>query len=587
MQWSVTPEMSSLRRIAAVAGLLTVAACIWQLWPGIGNAVRTLGDTDDAMRIVLVRDLLHGHGWYDQLMTRIDPPHGVYFHWSRLIDGALAALMWLAGLFLPPATAELTVRVVWPLAWIFPAVFSALVVARNLGARTAVLIAAVLMFTEFQLYRQFSPGRVDHHDVQITLAMAALAIASMREIKPRLAAVAGIVSALGLAIGLEAMLFHAVIGASYAWRLARERGEARPVGIYGLSLAGATLVLYGIQTPPWRWGLVFCDTLAINLVLAAVLAGAGLAAVAFASQKLADGARIAAVAAAGIVAAATYLMIEPACIHGPFANLGLRLHQVWLDRVEELRPWPETLQTHRSLAIYGMTMMVMASAAAAFVWWRRRRMIPEGLALAMLAVACVCAFQYGRMEDYATWIGTPVLAAGFSVLAQRWLKDKMVPTVLAAQLLSPIFVGAALAGDITFKHATTDQPEKTAQRCLDTASFRHLALLPRGLVLADIDLGPGILANTPHDIVTAPYHRMARQILAAYDALHTPPEQAEAMVRRLDATYIVHCTKLPYKPASGLVAQLDAGRNVPWLTRLTEQGELHQIWRVEPIRNRR
>jgi len=580
MGWSVVPQLSSPRRVGAVAGLVTLVACALGLWWKFADAVRTLGDTDDAMRMVLVRDLLNGRGWFDQLVTRIDPPHGVYFHWSRLIDGALAALMWLAGLFAPPAEAELAVRLVWPLLWIFPAVFAALIVARNLGARTAVLIAAVLLATDFELYRQFSPGRVDHHDVQITLAVAALAIATLRELKPRMAAVAGLVSALGLAIGLEAMLFHAVVGAFYALRLVRDRAAARPVGTYGFALAACTVLIYGVQTPPWRWGLIWCDSLGANLVVGVVLAGVGLGAVAWLSDRLPETARIALVGIVGVVAAATYLAIEPACIHGPFANLDARLHSVWLDHVEELRPWPQTFATQRTLAIYSMTAMVMVSAGAAFVWLRRRRAVSEGLALVILAVACACAFRYGRMEDYALWFGIPILAAAMSFLAERWLRDLLVPTVAAATALSPIYIGATLAGDISFHHNKAENRESTALACLDTASFAHLARLPKGVVLGDIDLGPAVLANTPHDIVTAPYHRMSPKILAAYDAMHAPPAEAEARVRRLGASYVVHCEKLLDRPASGLVAQLQAGRGAAWLTKLTAPGEMLQIWRV-------
>lgn len=48
-----------------------------------------LGDTDDATRLVMVRDMFAGHGWWDQKITRLQPPVGLYMHWSRLLDGGL------------------------------------------------------------------------------------------------------------------------------------------------------------------------------------------------------------------------------------------------------------------------------------------------------------------------------------------------------------------------------------------------------------------------------------------------------------------------------------------------------------------
>jgi hypothetical protein len=38
--------------------------------------------TDDAMRLVEVRDLLAGQAWFDLTQHRLDPPQGSLMHWS-------------------------------------------------------------------------------------------------------------------------------------------------------------------------------------------------------------------------------------------------------------------------------------------------------------------------------------------------------------------------------------------------------------------------------------------------------------------------------------------------------------------------
>ena len=48
--------------------------------------------TDDAMRLVEVRDLIAGQGWFDLTQYRLDPP-GLPMHWSRVIDAPLAAII--------------------------------------------------------------------------------------------------------------------------------------------------------------------------------------------------------------------------------------------------------------------------------------------------------------------------------------------------------------------------------------------------------------------------------------------------------------------------------------------------------------
>ncbi len=52
-----------------------------------------LGDTDDNMRIMQVRGLLHGQGWFDLRDYRMNPPYGANIHWSRLVDLPIAGLI--------------------------------------------------------------------------------------------------------------------------------------------------------------------------------------------------------------------------------------------------------------------------------------------------------------------------------------------------------------------------------------------------------------------------------------------------------------------------------------------------------------
>ncbi|MFX7747817.1 hypothetical protein ABTK03_20785, partial [Acinetobacter baumannii] len=54
-----------------------------------------LGDTDDNMRLMQVRALLHGQGWYDLRQYRLNPPQGFDIHWTRIVDLPIAALILL------------------------------------------------------------------------------------------------------------------------------------------------------------------------------------------------------------------------------------------------------------------------------------------------------------------------------------------------------------------------------------------------------------------------------------------------------------------------------------------------------------
>ena len=74
-----------------------------------------LGDTDDAVRLVTVRELLGGAPWFDTTLPRIGAPEPLVSHWSRLIDAAArradrrsVAAAWAR------SGAELATRIVWP-----------------------------------------------------------------------------------------------------------------------------------------------------------------------------------------------------------------------------------------------------------------------------------------------------------------------------------------------------------------------------------------------------------------------------------------------------------------------------------------
>jgi len=588
MPLTSTPDLGSSRRLAGVAAVVTL--CVWAMlaWSH-GDIVRTLGDTDDAMRMVRVRALLAGQGWYDQHIVRLQPPLGSTMHWSRLLDGALAAVDWLFSRLVSPGAAEWGMRFVWPLAWIAPAVICALTMARRLGGRSAVLIAAVLLLVDVQLYAQFRPGRIDHHNIQIVMTLIAASCAVAGGRRARWAALAGAASGLGLAVGIEALAFHALIGAGYALGLVFDPDKARVARAYGLALVAASVTCFVLQTPPGLWSLSVCDALGWNLILAIVIGGLGLAAVATWAGRASGPLRLAMIGGVGLAAAAAYLAMDPACLHGPMAAVDPRLRPVWLDRIQELRTWPALWRLDRDTAIVSITMVAMGVASAAFLLARRIRGPDTAvlLATALIALAGLATSQAFRLDDYAFWFGIPAVAAMLSLLVDDGLNGALVAALAAAIFLSPQVV-AALATQLV--HAATPTTEVAAKAaatrpdpCLNTQSYVQLASLPPGLVLAPIDLGPFVLAHTQSSVLSAPYHRMAWGILAAHDALNAPTIAAQARVRALRARYVVDCPgDNSDPPAASLTDDLRRGRAPAWLRVLSAPGQTLQIYSVEP-----
>lgn len=579
---SPSPDLRSDRRLAWTTAAVTVVV-IGVLSFMNHDIGRTLGDTDDAMRIAMVRHLLEGGGWYDQLVTRLQPPQGIYLHWSRLVDGALAGLIGVLGLVMPEATAEAAVRFAWPLLWIAPAVVCALAIARRTGAAAAVFVCAAMLIVNIQMFTQFQPGRIDHHDIQIVAALVAAASALARRRRVLMAAIAGAATAVGLAVGMEALVFVALVGVSFALRAAlAPQSERGPVQAYGLTLAGATALLFALQTPPWRWSVSACDALGVNLIAALAVAGLGLAAVVAWAERLPVRLRLGLVAAVGLAALAVYLAFDPSCVRGPFAAVDPRVRPFWFDHIKELEPWWRLVRTQPSVALE-LVMVCLASAAAA-TWLAVRQVRARdwnGLLAVALCLAAVAeaALAY-RAEGYVLWFGMPLIAAAISLIGERLWRNLMIPT-LAAALVSPLYLAALLSLALPQARATEKLAKATIDHCFETAAFQPLAKLPAGVVLSEIDLGPFVLADTPHAALSAPYHRMTWGILAAHDALAAGPGEDERRARALNVRYVLDCPAHGLAgPPSSLEQRLRRGETPGWLERLSPAGAPIQIWRV-------
>jgi hypothetical protein len=581
MATMTVPDLRSTRRLLLVSlGIATVLSILFALELDVRSR---LGDTDDAMRLVMVRDLLAGQGWYDQWVSRLNPPSGLYMHWSRLVDGGLAGLISILRLAAPPVTAEWLARVIWPLLWIFPAVTAALWLARNLGARSAVLITAVLLLIDLDCYRQFIPGRVDHHNIQIVMTLIALAAATSPRRPIACAAIAGAATAIGLAIGLEALPLQALIGASWAIRLAFDCRQAAPSAVYGGTLAISAAALLMIQTPPWRWTVPVCDALAVNLVLALAVAGAGLCAVAVLASRLPASGRIAALGLAGAVAIGAYLGLDPSCLHGPFVAVEPLAHRLWLNQIEELQPLPLVFRLDRESAVAGVATIITTLAAATLLLARRSTRTPQtALAVLALIASCILAARFWRMMDYVAWIGVPLIGVALSRIATRQLRDLLVPTLAVSVLVSPTSVAvAANSADKAFTPRHSRNRLERIERCFAPEAYRQLAGLPPGTVMSEVAVGSFVLAFTPHTALIAPYHRISHEIVETLQAFDTATDPAEAKVRALGATYVVDCRALPLSARPGtLGAQLRAGAPPAWLEPLSPPGAILSIWRV-------
>jgi hypothetical protein len=302
-------------------------------------------------------------------------------------------------------------------------------------------------------------------------------------------------------------------------------------------------------------------------------------------------ARLAVVLTLGAVATALFVALEPRCLRGPYAMMDAAVWPIWLAHVREMQPLIPLL-SQKPLTAIAIATFPLAALAAAFVLLRdseMRRDFGYLAATAALIAAFITTLAAIKAYSYATWLGMPLVAAFALHLFAALRLHALLPRFAVGLMLTP----AALSiGAISIANAaglndreSFSRPEREA--CLKTENYAPLARLPAGLIAADIDFGPFLLALTPHSILAAPYHRLSGGILSAHAILVSPPDLARDAVKRFDVTYVLTCGP---RPPNGLDAaardaslwgRLQANDAPAWLERIGPEGSPFHVYRVK------
>jgi hypothetical protein len=464
-----------------------------------------------------------------------------------LIDGGLWLLYSIIRPLTDAALAERLMRAVWPLLWLIPAMIGVIAMSWRLAGRPAAYAALLLLIMGFPAFQQFTPGRIDHHNVQIALTLLILAATVWADRKPWTAWAAGLLSGLAVVIGLESAPFLAIAGAVFAGRYIVDPATARSLAAYAASAAASTTILAAASVSPALWLKPACDAIAINLVVGVLVAGIGLAVIAPRFQSASMAARCGAISVVGAIALALALALEPRCLNGPFAFLDPAVGPIWLSNVREMKSLAaisrqQGLVVGVAIAAYPFAALIAAAALATDT--KMRRDPAFAVIASALALATVMTLAAIRTQPYTIWLCIPVIAAVAMKLTE-WLHFKS----LAARAVLTILLAPAVisAGAILIAEAAGGPPvlERDNAACFQSASYSELAKLPKGVVAADVDYGSFVVASTPHSVLAAPYHRLHAAIIEDHRIFASPPQQARQLLKDAGVSYVLMCGDRP------------------------------------------
>lgn len=569
------------------------------------NVWRTgyFGDTDDAMRMVQVRDFMAGQGWFDLNAYRLGEPPGLAMHWSRLIDLPLAGLIRAFSLVFADAQAERAARLAFP-ALMLIILFWALM-------RTALQLAGPLMAAGVLLLAamsgigvgQFQPGRIDHHAPQIALLalMAMFAVESINPQRGLRAAFAAACAALSMAISIENLPF--ILALSALWTILftlQPELYAKHLRYFGVGLLFCLPLMFVATIDPSSWLSAQCDAYSIAWLTPLMIGAGGCAALSYAGTYWGTGARLAGTISIGLLCAASFAIYFPQCLRGPLHTVDPFLQDYWLNNVWEARNLFAALQltTKFTVLTIGPAIIAAILCVIAFICTRgadrERWAIVAALALAGLA-ATVWQIRAGTSLAPIACLG-----AGWMIFkSANWLaqRDIKFASIYALALVIPLSTtGWAVPARIFEKRAanvTASQENATTNlvngaACFRTQSFDELKTIASTRILAPIDAGAHILALTGHSVLAAAYHRNNAGNKSTIEIFAAKDSEAKKQMIMLNTHYIAFCRNggeaqlLGKKFPNSLAARLQAGQVPEWLEPLSQTGAVLTILRVRP-----
>lgn len=511
-------------------------------------------DNDDVMRLVQVRDFLNGQGWFDLMQYRLGLEGGTLMHWSRLIDLPIAGLILFFGLFLSPQSAEALALTVWPLLLIVPLMAAMGLAGRRIGGQQGMHIAMALTALLVATGNRFLPGAIDHHNVQLVLIAILTAMLVDGRHRSWSHALAGVVSAVAIAIGAETtpLVVTACATVAVTWA-ALGRDFAPAARAFAISLILSISLLFFATTPPHLYGVATCDTLSIAYYALASVGGILLLLSVMFGTALGRRGRFALLAVDGLLIVAVALLLAPECLRSPLADLDPILQTFWLDRVIEAQSAFDKLRQEPGVfgGFYGAGFF--AIAVCVFRIARRDRVWLHATLLPMILVAWLIAVVQIRGAVFANLLSILPLSLLIVQLRRNANREPdnmgaslaFVTVVLLSVPNFWAFVGVmsteGTSGIANRLRTMVPQIAGPSTDCSSPDALRQLASLPVTTVVAPSDSGAAILRFTGHKVLAAPYHRNQGGMLTEIHIGLSLPDETPAFLRGAGVGVVAFC----------------------------------------------
>lgn len=316
--------------------VLTISAIIIMLFDLL-DGVLFLGDVDDDMRLLQIRDLLRDHDWFDLTLPQIAMPEAYLSPWSRLVDLPYFLIAFALEPFIGKDTGLFFASKIVPpsLLVLFAALMSFIVTQSGNMRPRPFHIAAMAVLMTLAIW-EFTPGRIDHHNVQMLLMLSMLAgfFIKSQKVNGLGGYITGASAILSIVVGLECLPFIGIafciisIFAILGDEKARQHLSKSGLGIVIMtSLCAAFFLGPNLFKPA-------CDAWSFYWVVIGLSSGLISTSVSLQIfQKATPYQRAIYLSLLSLCVIAAILVSFPQCLNGPYHMVDQVARYAWLDRV--------------------------------------------------------------------------------------------------------------------------------------------------------------------------------------------------------------------------------------------------------------
>lgn len=496
-------------------------------WQQIANL--NLPDNDDLMRVLRVREWLNGAGFYDNIEHRSNEPIGASIHWSRIADLPLFLFQKIAIFFTSTTNAEILSIIFVPIFLGAIFIFSLGKVAYKFSNSKLSFIFALCLVPIFSTnFYNFQIGRVDHHGLQLICIIGILH--GLFENKFKNGFIGGIALSLSIAIGFEALIIEAILCLSLfaLWLL---NGAKRKNQVYGFCFGLLIGIIFGffINVAPKDYFINRNDFQSFGQTILIIFAAIYFALMAkFTSHSNLAKKLIFIIIGLFIGIILIYEFKE--ILKPVYGQISPILTSLWLNKIGEITPlWKLSLTNQMALllpAILAITLIFIEITKSKpqendkFAYWII-------LLILILTTGLMTFFYQNRFNiHFGLFISLALCATLPNMFDEK--KQKIILSILLLILPIKIFDAA--------------QIKPVVKQCNTKSDFANLAILPKGLIAANIDINVPILIHTNHNVMGTAFHRDIgkENIFALFTQSQ---EQAIKTIKNKKIDYIAICAK--------------------------------------------